>query len=69
MHFELGFNSAHYVKQFIAGLEKIDKLSFAAKKSRRGAEVATHGATDRWNDGCRRAAFSLRQTDSQNTSL
>src|SRR5208282_4448307 len=69
MYFEFGFDAAHHLKQFVAGLVKVDKLSFAAKKRRRGTEVAPHGAAHRRDDGCRRTALPLRQAYSHDACL
>src|SRR6266567_4577610 len=69
IYLELRFDAAHHIKQFIAGLVEVDELSFAAKKSRCGAEVASHRAAHGWDDGCRRAAPPLREAHSHDACL
>ncbi len=46
--------SLHQAEQFVAGGIEVEDLPLAAEERRRGAEVATHGAAHRSNDGGRR---------------
>ena len=50
-HFQIFFHAAHDVVQFVAGFKEVDELAFAAEERGGGAEVASHGAAHRRNDG------------------
>src|ERR1019366_7055053 len=69
MYVEFRFDVAHHVKQFVAGLVKVDKLSFTAEKSGSGAEVAAHGTAHRRDECCCCATFSLRQAYTHDARL
>src|ERR1039458_4203133 len=69
MYFEFRFDPAHHFKQFVAGLVKVDELSFATEKGRCGAEVAAHRATHRRDECCCRPTLSLRQAHTQDARL
>ena len=49
-------------------VEEVDELSFAAKKSRRRTEIASHGASDRRDDGGRGRAAPIGKLESENSA-
>src|SRR5580765_1363088 len=63
LHFQLGFHLLHHFEQFVSALEEVDEISLASEEGGGCAEVAAHGAADRWDDRRSGRAFTLREPD------
>src|SRR5208283_2459551 len=66
LHAQLALHLLHDIEELVASLVKVEALALAAKKRGRGAEIAAHRASDRWNDSSGGIARVVRHAHPEN---